>query len=113
MERFPQFNDGIVRIYKKINKKTDFNARNNVQSYDDMEQVVKLNFQQMSKRNQDIEFAEKMSFNLSMKIRTRKFKKINSKQYAVIDGFLFEIKYIDEDKTSSYLYLEGVRDIVK
>lgn len=113
MERFPRLNDGIVRIYKKINKKTDFNARNNVQSYDDMEQIVKLNYQQMSKRNQDIEFAEKMSFNLSMKIRTRKFKNLNSKQYAVIDRFLYEIKYIDEDKTSSYLYLEGVRELAE
>ena len=86
MERFPRLNDGIVRIYKKINKKTDFNARNNVQSYDDMEQIVKLNYQQMSKRNQDIEFAEKMSFSLSMKIRTRKFK-IRSNMQLLTDSY--------------------------
>lgn len=109
--KFDKYIDGVVLICKKKEKGTDFSATINPQSTDDLERVVKLNYQSMSVRNQDLEFAEQSGFSLSMKIKTRIFKDITSKHMAIVDNFLYSIKYVDKDKVNMYLYLEGVRSV--
>ena len=103
------YNDGVVRIYRELDRKTDFNAKRNVTGTEDMEFIVKLAFDECSKRTQDLEFSEQSGFSLSLKIRTRYMKAVQAKHKAVIDGYLYEIAYIDKAEQELYLYLEGVR----
>ena len=56
-------------------------------------------------------FAEQSGFSLSLKIKTRLLKSIDNKCKAVIDGYLYDVKYIDKTRTEMYLYMEEVRKI--
>ena len=107
----PTYNDGVVSIYKELDRKTDFAAKRNVTSLEDMEFIVKLAFEECSKRTQDLEFAEQSGFSLSYKVKTRYVPNIQSKYKAVIDGYLYEIQYLDKAGQELYLYLEGVRKL--
>lgn len=108
---FSKYNDGVVRIYREKERQTDFSAKRNVKSIDDMEFVTKLAFEESSKREQDLNFAEQNGFTLSMKIKTRYVKKVDNKCKAVIDGYLYDITHTDKSKTELFIYMEGVRAI--
>lgn len=108
-----RYNDGVVGIYREKERKTDFGAKRNATALEDMEFIVKLDFQESSKRAQDLEFAEQSGFQLSMKIRTRYNKAVKSKMKAVIDGYLYDISYIDKTQLEMFLYLEGVRELAE
>lgn len=109
--KFSRFNDGVVSIFREKDKKTDFNAKQNVSALDDLDFVVKLAFEEMSKREQDLDFAEQSGFTLSLKIKTRFVKGVDNKCKAVIDGYLYDISYIDKSRTELYLYMEGVKPL--
>ena len=109
--KFSKYNDGVVSIYREKPKKTDFNAKKNVSAFDDMDFVVKLAFEESSRREQDIDFAEQMGFSLTLKVRTRYFEKVDNKCKAVINGYLYDVSYVDKTRTEMWLYLEGVRKI--
>lgn len=108
---FARYNDGVVRIYRDKAKRNNFAAKENVRILDDMEFVAKLDFEELSKRQQDQEFAEQIGFSLSMKIRTRLAPNLDSKCKAVIGDTLYDISYLDKTRTEAYLYLEEVRKI--
>lgn len=105
------FGDGVVTICRQKDRKTDFGARRNVLTMDDMEPVVKLTFATASKRKQDLEFAEQAGFQLSLKIRTRYVGAVETKMKAVIEGYLYDISYIDKSGHEMFLYLESVRKL--
>ena len=107
--KFSRYNDGIVSIYRPKPKKTDFNAKTNVKTEDDMDFIVKLGFEECSKREHDLDFAMQNDFTLSLKIKTRLLKCIDNKCKAIIDGYLYDISYTDSSKTEIFLYLEGVK----
>jgi hypothetical protein len=105
------YNDGVVSIYREKDRKTDFNAKRNVAGLEDMDFIVKLAFDECSKRTQDLEFAEQSGFSLSLKVRTRYVPTVKTKHKAVIDGYLYEVSYLDKSEQELYLYLEGVRSL--
>lgn len=105
------YNDGIIRIYREKERYTDFSARRNVSTLEDMDFIAKLAFQEASKREQDLEFAEKQGFSLTMKVKTRLFKGADNKCKAVIGGFLYDISYIDKGRTEMWLFLEEVKKL--
>lgn len=107
--RLTAFNDGVVQIFRQKDRKTDFGARRNVSTLDDLEFVVKLNFSTASKRQQDLEFAEQSGFQLALKVRTRYVPTVETKMKAVIDDYLYDISYLDRDGREMFLYLESVR----
>ncbi|MCR5704965.1 MAG: phage head closure protein [Eubacterium sp.] len=110
--KFDRYNDGVVSLYRMTETKTDFNARKNPKSVDDMELIYRnLHFGRLSKRNQDMELAEQSGFKLTMKIKVPRISGVTAKDMAVIGTMLYSIKYMDEDDNNSYLYLEGVREI--
>ena len=111
--KFSRYNDGVVSIYREIveERKTDFSAKRNVQTLEDMEYIGKLAFEEASKREQDLEFAEQHDFTLSLKIKTRLVKNVDNKCKAVIDGYLYDISYIDKSREEMWLYLQGVKEI--
>lgn len=110
--KLSKFNDGVVFIYEEIERKTDFSAKKNIATEADMRLLGKLNFQESSKRTQDLEFAEQSGFSLTMKIKTRYIKEVTNKMKAVIDGYLYDIQYIDKSGLEMFLYLEGVKPLV-
>lgn len=111
---FSRYNDGVVSIYREEEgRKTDFSAKKNVKDLADMEHIVKLAFEEVSKREQDIEFALQHDFTLSLKIKTPLYKGVDNKCKAVIDGYLYDVSYLDSDrrKNEMWLYLQGVKPI--
>lgn len=108
---FTRFNDGVAFIYLDNAGRTNFGAKTNTRGVADMTFVVKLDFEEMSKRQQDQEFAEQAGFSLSMKIRTRLVAGVNNKCKAVIGNTLYDISYIDKGRNELFLYLEEVRQI--
>lgn len=109
--QFSKYNDGVVTIYRPKERRTDFAAKKNVSVIDDMDFVVKLAFEESSKRIQDLEFAERNDFSLSLKIRTRMIAAVDNKCKAVIDGYLYDISYLDKNRDEMWLYLEGVKKL--
>lgn len=105
------YNDGVVFLYREQERVTDFGAKRNVTAVEDMDFIVKMDYEELSKREQDQEFAQENGFSLSLKIRIRKIKGIDNKCKAVIDNYLYDVSYVDGDKTDLYLYLEGVRSL--
>ena len=108
---FSKYNDGIVHIYREKERRTDFNAKQNVSALDNMDFIVKLAFEEAAKREQDLEFANQNGFSLTMKIKTRFVKAVDNKCKAVIDGYLYDVSYIDKTRTEMWLYLEGVKPL--
>ena len=111
--KFSRYNDGVVHIYREKERLTNFNAKQNVSALDNMNFIVKLDFEEAAKREQDLEFANQNGFSLTMKIKTRLVKDVDNKCKAVIDGYLYDVSYIDKDrrKAEMWLYLEGVKPL--
>lgn len=109
--KISKYNDGVVRIYREKDRKTDFNAKKNVSTLENMDYVLKLDFEEAAKREQDLEFAEQKGFSLTMKIKTRYVKAVNNKCKAVIDGYLYDVSHVDKSRTEMWLFLEGVKPL--
>lgn len=109
--KFACYNDGVVSVYRDKATRTNFGAKQNTRVLDDMEFIAKLDYEEMSKRQQDQDFAEQSGFSLSMKIHTRLIPNVDSKCKAVIVDTLYDVSYIDKTRTDMYLYLEEVRKL--
>lgn len=108
----PTYNDGIVAIYRdREDSATSFNAPVNVASLKDMDKVITLAYYECSKREEDFDFADRMSFSLDIKIRTHNLASVDTECKAVIDGMLYDIGSIDRAKREMFLYLGGGRPI--
>lgn len=107
--KFSRYNDGVVLIYREKEKRSNFGAKENVSALNDLDFVVKLDFEESSKREQDLEFANQNDFSLSLKIHTHYQKTVDNKCKAVINGFLYDVKYVDKTRTEMWLYMEGVK----
>lgn len=107
--RFSRYNDGVVQIYREKERRTDFSAKMNVSVLDDMDFIAKLDFEESAKREQDLQFAEQNDFTLNMKIKTRHLKAVDNKCKAVIDGYLYDVSYVDKSREEMWIYLEQVR----
>lgn len=109
--KFSRYNDGMVSIYREKKRETDFSAKKNVKTLEDMDFIVKLAFEECSKREQDLEFAEQRGFSLNLKVKTRLIPEVDNKCKAVINGYLYDIFDADKSRTEMFLYMEGVRKI--
>ena len=107
------YNDGYIRVYEEIPVKANFGAKENIKSTDNLKFIVKLAYEECSKRQEDIDFAESSSRSLSMKVKTRFYKKLNNEYKVTIENTLYDIIYIDEDRKNRelYFYLEEVRTL--
>ena len=109
--KFNRYNDGVVSIYRERRKESNFGAKENVSALGDMDFIVKLAFEESSKREQDLSFAEQNGFSLSLKIRTRLFPSVDNKCKAVISGSLYDISYVDKSREEMWLYMEYVKEL--
>lgn len=108
---FARYNDGVVSIYRETERRSNFSAKLNVATIDDLQFIAKLSYAEQSKRQQDIEFAQQQGYSLDLKIKTRFVKGVDNKCKAVIDGYLYDIDYVDATKTELYLYMQGVGNL--
>lgn len=111
--KFSNYNDGFLSIYKDKEIRTDFSAKKNVKSLDDLKFIVKLAYDECSKRQQDFEFSETIGRSLNLKVKTRFYKNVTNKHKILIDNILYDIFEVDIDraKQEMYLYMEEVRSI--
>lgn len=106
--KFSRYNDGVAAIYREKGIRNNFAAKKNVSVLDDMDFIAKLDFEESSRREQDMEFAAQNDFSLSLKIRTRYLPTVDNKCKAVIDGFLYDVSYVDKSRTEMWLYMEEI-----
>lgn len=109
--KFNRYNDGVISIYREKPRRTDFGAKLNVSTVDDMDFIVKLDYEESSRREEDNSFAEQQGFSLSFKVRTRLFPTVDNKCKAIINGYLYDVKYVDKDRLEMWLYLEQIKAI--
>ena len=115
-KKIPTYLDGFALVYRpKVEEnKSHFGAKVNIKKIDEMETLFKLAYSQCSKRLQDMEFVESSGRELTLKIKTRLVHGIKNTDKGVIDGTLYDIIYIDEDRINRelYLYLEENRTVI-
>lgn len=113
MNKKSNYNDGYIRVYEEIPIKTDFGAKENIKSIDNLKFIVKLAYEECNKRQQDLDFAESSSRSLSMKVKTRYYSNLKNDYKVTIENTLYDIIYIDEDRKNRelYFYLEEVRTL--
>lgn len=108
---FSKYNDGVISIYREKPRQSDFSAKLNVSAMDDLDFIVKLAYEEAAKREQDLSFAEQSGFSLTLKVKTRYVNGVDNKCKAIINGYLYDISYIDKSRTEMWLYMEGVGEI--
>ena len=113
MNKVSRYNDGFIRIYEEIPIKVNFGAKENTNSKENLKFIVKLAYEECSKRQQDLEFAEASSRTLNLKVKTRFYSGLKNNYKVVIENTLYDIVYIDEDRKNRelYFYLEEVMTI--
>ena len=109
--RFNTYNDGVVRICRAKDKRTEFGAKKNISSLDDLDFIANFDYEECSKREQDFTFAEQNSRTLSLKVKIRYAPGIDNKCNAVIENYLYDIWCVDKSKTEMYLFMEWVKPI--
>ena len=101
----PTYNDGVLEIYSSTPEYDK--ARKKVS--EKMVLVDSLRYSIEYRRQQDVEFAESISKNLELKVKTPK-KKFNLENKVKVNGEMYEcFRLDDDDPFSNYLYLEKVR----
>lgn len=109
------YNDGIIDVYQEKNNltTTNFNEKKNVKTLDDMEKVITLAFKEVSKRQQDFEFANTLGHSLSMKVKTRLVDDVKNSHKVIYAGSIYDIIYLDADRINKelYIYMEEVRPL--
>ena len=111
--RFSTFGDGVLWVCNPEEAASDFGAVKNTTKKEELKRIQKLNYEEMSKRDQDLDFAESQGRTLSLKVKCRLWPKVNKLHQILIGKVLYSIINLDEDRASQemYLYLEEVRKL--
>lgn len=111
--KFQTYNDGMLYICKNVTGKSDFGAVKNAKSVYDLSDCLKLAFSEMSKRDEDITFAESRSRSLSVKVKTRFVPCLGNCSQVIIGDTLYSVIKVDfnRSKSESFLYLEEERKL--
>lgn len=109
--RFSTFNDGVLWVCDPEEAASDFGAVKNTTKKEELKKIGKLDYKEMSKRDQDLDFAESQGRVLNMKVRCRLWPNVTKLHQILIGKILYSIINLDEDRNSQemYLYLEEVR----
>lgn len=111
--KFTNYNDGVLFICKPESDHNDFNAVKNPTKKTELDKIFKLDFTEMSRRDQDMEFAEGQGRTLTMKVKTRLLDQVNKLHQVLIGDVLYSIINVDKDRSRQemYFYLEEVRNL--
>lgn len=105
------YNDGVLWVVDPPTEQTDFGAVKNQTKASALNKLLKLSFHEMSRRDSDIEFAESMGRQLSLKVKTIHHPAADAAKDVLIGDMLYSIVKLDVDRQmhEMYLYLEEVR----
>ena len=112
--KFSTYNQGILWICETSNEASSFNAPRNPTASTDMKKVQRLDFNEVSKRGQDLDFAESKDRSLTMKVKTRIHPSATEDRQVLIGKELYDIFKVDPDVIGGkdmYLFLEKVRTL--
>ena len=111
--RFSNYNHGVLYISRSRTKNTDFGAVTNATKMSDMDMLQKLDYEEMSKRERDLEFAQASDHSLDLKVRTRFHSSATADRQVLIGRTLYDIFQVDGSSVTGemYLYLEEVREL--
>jgi hypothetical protein len=112
-KRFATYTDGVLWVCEQTVGRSDFGAVKNAREGSDIKQIEKLNYQEMSKRDQDQDFASSQGRTLSMKVRCLLRPWVTKLNIVKIDETLYSIINVDFDRANRvmYMYLEEVRKL--
>lgn len=108
------YNDGYLDVYAaKESHKSSFGAVKNVHKLSEMDFVVHLAYEEMSRRHDDIEFASANGRTLSLKVKTPLFDGVEAYHLIVVESKIYSIINFDYDRKNRnlYLYLEENADV--
>lgn len=108
-----KYTSGICEVCQDAAGTTDFKAKKNAKSRSDLAPLVKLPFEDLSKREQDLTFAEQRGYSLSRKIRTPNPHCVRIGHICIIGSMLYAIKYMDSTERELFIYLEEVRELAQ
>jgi len=111
--RFTPYNNGVMYICQPTEEKSSFAAAKNPTKESDFKKLEHLDFEEKSRREQDMDFAEGQGRALSMKVKTRLREWIDKTYPVIISGVLYSTIHIDYDRRrrEMYFYLEEVRKL--
>ena len=111
--RFSTFNDGMLYVCTVTSDQTDFGAVKNVTKSSDLKKELKLAYKEMSKRDEDMDFAESQGHTLDLKVKCRYHGDISMQNQIIIGKTLYSVYKLDIDRYSQemYLYMEEVRKL--
>lgn len=109
------YSDGYLYICDSSGTQNSFGAKINELKKSDLKNLQKLAFCEMSRRAQDLEFAESMSRKLTLKVKVPFRPDVTTDRKVLHENMLYDIfeSDYDSDKRNLYLYLEEVRKIAE
>ena len=109
--KFNNYNDGVLFVCRPTSTQSDFNAVRNPDSRDELDVLWKLDFREMSRREQDMDFAESQGRTLTLKAGTRLLDLVDKMHMVTIGDVLYSIINLDKDRSAGemFFYLEEVR----
>lgn len=110
-----KYNDGYLHVYEPKQVSNDFGAVINPKTKNDMKFIVKLAYEERSRRAEDMEWAESCDRTLSLKVCCPLFSGVETQHQVICTGKLYSIINMDYDRENQemYLYLEEVCDIAE
>ena len=111
--KFTNYIDGVLYVCNPDSGQSDFNAVKNPTKRKNLDVIWKLDFREMSRRDQDMDFAESQGRTLTMKVKTHLLEPVNRLHMVMIGDILYSIINLDKDRYAQemYFYLEEVRDL--
>lgn len=111
--RFGTYNSGVLWVCDNVAAPSDFSAPVNAGKQKDLQMLQKLDFQERSRREEDMAFAESNGRKLTLKVKCPFRPNVSPKHHVLIGRTLYSIIKIDGDtaKRNMYILLEEERTI--
>lgn len=108
--RLDAFCDGVLTVCSAADSRTSYGGAINTRAQD-LTEVVKLPYDEMTIRTQDAEFADARGVSLTLKVKVPACPALQYGQKIKIGDLLYDITQLDPDKYNSriFLYLGGER----
>lgn len=108
-QAIPTYNDGYLYVCER-QPGQDFAVRN-PRKKEDLQQILKLAYEEKSRRAQDVEYAESKDRSLSIKLKTRLRPEVKNTHMVLIGNILYSIINLDYDRANNemYFYLEEAK----
>ena len=111
--KFPTYNDGVLYVCENVAGQSGFSSTRNARSRGDLRTLLKLDYKEMSRRDEDMDFAESHGRTLTMKVRCRYHPDVTTRLCVVIGDVLYSIFKTDHDAgwRNLFLFLEEERKL--